>query len=59
MSTGRDSTGASRFQSSSSSSHGVGRYSRAEPMFFSRGINANPSMWANANPTNDAPWVSV
>lgn len=42
-----------------SSSPAAGRYSRAEPTFFSRGSRLKPSMWAKANPTMDAPCVSV
>ncbi len=36
-----------------------GRYSRAEPMFFSRGSSLKPSSSEKANPTIEAPWVSV
>ena len=36
-----------------------GMYSRADPMFFSRGSSWKPSRWAKANPTTEAPWVSV
>lgn len=37
----------------------AGRYSRADPTFFSLGSRLKPSMCANANPTMEAPWVSV
>jgi hypothetical protein len=52
-----DSTGARCGQLSSSPA--AGRYSRAEPMFFSLGISLKSSMWAKAKPTMDAPCVSV
>lgn len=41
------------------SSPAAGRYSLARPMFFSLGISLKSSMYANANPTMEAPWVSV
>jgi hypothetical protein len=30
-----------------------------EPMFFSRGNSLKPSSSVKANPTTEAPWVSV
>jgi hypothetical protein len=36
-----------------------GRYRRADPMFFSRGSSLKSRRWENANPTIEAPWVSV
>ena len=36
-----------------------GPYNRADPMFFSRGSSRKPSRYAKANPTIEAPWVSV
>jgi hypothetical protein len=42
-----------------SSSPAAGRYSFAEPMFFNRGMSLKSSMCAKANPTIEAPCVSV
>jgi hypothetical protein len=36
-----------------------GLYKRMEPMFFNRGNSLNPSSSVNANPTTEAPCVSV
>jgi hypothetical protein len=36
-----------------------GLYSRIEPMFFNLGSSLNPSNSVNANPTTEAPCVSV
>ena len=42
-----------------SSSPAVGWYSRAEPTFFNLGSRLKPNMWAKANPTMEAPCVSL